>query len=100
MKRITRSGPVDQTSGTTIYTVPVGETADIGGLRVTNSNINTQITVTHFDHGAGTSTTYSKDLIAGDQFSDDQTFSLASEDYLKIESTNAGVTYFVYIDTP
>lgn len=100
MKRITRSGVIDQTSGTTIYTVPVGETASLGSLRFGVGNVAGAVTVSSFVSSSGVTTTYTIDLLAGDQLSDDTVFALAAGDYIKVESTAPGVSYYCYIDIP
>lgn len=100
MKRVNRSGVIDQTSGTTIYTVPVAGTASLSGLRFSVGNIATAITLSSFVSSSGVTTTYTLDLLPGDQMSDDTTFVLAAGDYIKVESTSPGVTYYAYIDIP
>lgn len=101
MKRITRSGPVDQLTGTTAYTVPATETATLGGLWFSVNKVSTTITVSHYVDATGVTTAlYSRDLQAFDNFSDDASYVLAENDYILIQSTGAGLTYNCYIDIP
>ena len=100
MKRILRSSGVDQSTGTTIYTVPPGETASVEGLRFVVSNLPTDVTVSHFVDATGVTTTYTMHLNASDQMSDDTVFALAENDYVKVQSSAAGVTYYANITIP
>lgn len=91
---------IDQSAGTTIYTVPPAATASFAGLRFGVGNVPGAVTVSNFVDATGVTTSYTIDLLAGDQLSDDSVFALAAGDYIKVESTAPGISFYCYIDLP
>lgn len=99
--RITRNGPVDLTPGTTVYTVPAGQTATINGINFINSKNANVLTVSHLVGATGVTTTlYTRDLQPYDNMSDTGPYALAADDALIIQASAAGMTYTSFIDIP
>ena len=97
---IFRSGVVDQSAaGTIIYTAPVALTATVSGLSI-SAKVDTTITVSNFVFATGITTSYTVDLKASDALADSAVYALASQDYVKVESTNPGASYSCSILLP
>jgi len=97
--RITRASQISEVGGTIMYTVPATETASIPGIRV-NTIQATTVIVSHYIDLSGTTNSYTRILQAGDNLSDDTTYAMAENDYLKVEANSPGVTAYLFIDIP
>ena len=95
-KKITRAEAISVSSGNYIYTVPALATASITGIFVTAATITT-ITISNYVDATAITTSYSIDLRAGDNYSDDTVYPMATLDFVKIDST-ASANYMAFIE--